>query len=350
MSEIKYHVSRKGFLTECRATKRACKLGGGIHYTQEQHDQLAAENSFLIRPNVTSSKKNPEGYYAKAEVAYVESVQRLKRFDKANADAASYEKSLLKEHGMESTNLFTTQEQVRKSLEEALLYAKEVYVEEGVNYSKASFILQDMKRDTTDPTKPITKRKDRLDPDIAAKTKNAVERLNEDSQYATLRKNYQEAVRQDRVASDISQKVARFRTNTIRDNNASGMSNIGEQKEFERAKKWLKAGVAPSATEIATSKVTPDRVSIDDKGRINNVWIERKDGEIERVVGYRAPETPRGSGALITDKGTEVSSWIHYHSYRAEHGGISNVIIGDKNGQKHPASKFDLFMSWDSGD
>lgn len=348
MSENKYHVSRKGFLTKCNATKRGCYLGG-THYTQEQYDKLASENDYLIRPNVSEAKKNPEGYYAKAEAAYVESVNRLKRFQQANIDTANYEKELCKEHGLESAHPFKTQEQVRKSLEDALLYAKEVYLEEGVSYSKVSFILQDMKNNIADPTKPITKRKDRLDPDIAAKTKKTVERLNEDAKYAALRQDHLEAVRQDRLASDISTKVTRFRANTIRDNNASGLANIGEQKEFERAKKWLKAGVAPSATEIATSQVTPDRVSIDDKGHINNVWIEGKNG-IERVIGYRAAQTPRGSGAFITDKGTEVSSWIHYHSYKAEHGGINNVIISDKNGQKHPAAKFDLFMSWDSGD
>jgi hypothetical protein len=346
MSENKYHISRNGFMTQCGATKRACPLKSA-HYTQEQYDELASKNDPAIRKS--KSKLKAEGYLGKAEVAYAESVKRLKRFEKAEADTKAYEQKLLNENGLETAYSFKTQEKVRATLEEALTYARDVYVEEGVSYSKASFIIQDMKANAADPTKPITKRKDRMDEQIAEKTKNAKERLNADKQYATLTANFHEAARQERVAGDVSRMVARYRTNVIRDTNASGMSNIPEQEALSRAKTWAAAKIPQSATEYSTSQVTPDNVSIDDKGRINNVWVETKNG-IERVVGYRAPEHARSSGALITEKGTEVSSWIHYHSYKAEQGGIQKVIVSDKNGQKHPASKFDLFMSWDSGD
>lgn len=347
MSEIKYHISKNGFMARCSATKRACYLGGGIHYTQEQYDELAAKNDPAIRKS--ASKLKAEGYLGKAEVAYAESVKRLKRFEKATADTAAYEKQLLKENGLETAYSFKTQEQVRATLEEALLYAREVYVEEGVSYSKASFIIQDMKANVTDPTKPITKRKDRMDDQIAAKTKNAKERLNEDAQYAALTKAHQEAVRQDHLAADVSRKVAQYRSNLIRETDASGMNNINEQQALSRAKTWAAAKIAPSAKEVATSKVTPSDISIDDKGRINNAWVETSKG-IERVVGYRAPTHPANSGALVTESGTEVSTYTHYHSYKAEVGGIRNVILADKNGATHPADSFSLHMSWDSGD
>lgn len=346
MSENTYHINKNGFMRRCGATRRPCPLRSA-HYTQEQYDELAAKNDPAIRKS--AAKPKAEGYLGKAEVAYAESVKRLKRFEKAEADTKAYEQKLLKENGLETAYSFKTQEQVRATLEEALTYARDVYVEEGVSYSKASFIIQDMKANLADPTKPITKRKDRMDDQIAAKTKNAKERLNEDSQYAALTKAHQEAVRQDRLAADVSRKVAQYRSNLIRDNNASGMNNINEQEALSRAKTWASAKIPQSAVEYSTSQVTPDNVSIDDKGRINNVWVETKNG-IERVVGYRAATAPRSSGALITDKGTEVSSWIHYHSYRSEQGGFQKLIVSDKNGQKHPASKFDLFMSWDSGD
>jgi hypothetical protein len=347
MSENKYHISKNGFMTKCTATKRACSRGGGGHYTQEQYNELAAKNDPAIRKS--ASKPKAEGYLGKAEVAYVESVQRLKRFDKANAAANLYEKKLLKENNLETSYSFKTQEQVRATLEEALLYAKEVYVEEGVSYSKASFIIQDMKANIADPTKPITKRKDRMDEQIAAKTKNAKERLNDDPKYAELTKAHQEAVRKDHLAADVSRKVAQYRSNLIRDTNASGMNNIGEQEALSKAKTWAKAKIAPSAKEAPTSRVTPDDVSIDDKGKINNVWVETANG-IEKVVSYREPNHPRNSGALVTENGTEVSTYTHYHSYKAEVGGIRNVIISDKNGPSYPAEKFSLSMSWDSGD
>lgn len=346
MSETKYHTSRNGFLTKCSASKRACPLGG-THYSQEEYNQLSSENDPIIRNSPV--KPNPESYYGKAEAAYVASVKRMKNFKKANAEADKYEKKLLKENNLDTAYNFKTQEEVRKTLEDALLYAREVYAEEGVSYSKASFIIQDMKANVDDPTKPITKRKDRLDDQIAAKTKNAKERLNEDSQYAELRAAHAEAVRKDRLAGDVSRKVAQYRSNLIRTTNASGMSNIGEQKELQRAKTWLKAGIAPSAREVSTGSITPAQVSIDSKGQINNAWIETSKG-IERVVGYRAPNHPANSGALVTENGTEVSTYTHYHSYKAELGGIRNVIIADKNGPSYPAEKFSLTMSWDSGD
>jgi hypothetical protein len=346
MSENKYHLSRNGFMTKCSATKRACPLGG-VHYTQEQYDQLASENDARIR--LSAVKPDPNSYYGKAQAAYVESVQRLKRFDKATAETKKYEQSLLKEHGLETAYSFKTQEEVQKTLSDALLYARDVYVEEGVSYAKASFIIQDMKANLADPTKPITKRRDRMDEQIAAKTKNAKERLNEDSKYAELTKAYGEAVRKDRLASDVSQKVARFRTNLIRETNANGMPNLTEQKALERAKTWMKAGIAPSAREVATTTVTPDKVSIGPDGKINNVWVETSNG-IEKVVGYRGPKYERSSGALITENGTEVSSFTHYHSYKADSGGIKDVIIADKNGPSYPAESFSLYMSWDSGD
>lgn len=346
MSEPTYHTSRNGFLNKCGATKRACPLGG-THYTQEEYNQLASENDPTIRNSPV--KPDPESYYGKAEAAYVASVTRMKRFNQAEVATKKFEAELLKENKLDTAYSFKTQEEVRKSLEDALLYAREVYTEEGVSYSKASFIIQDMKANLDDPTKPITKRKDRMDEQIAAKTKNAKERLNEDSKYAALRAAHAEAVRKDRVASDVSRKVAQFRTNLIRETNASGMPNLGEQKDLQRAKTWLKAGIAPSAKEAATGSITPAQVSIDSKGKINNAWVETSKG-IERVVGYRPPNHPSNSGALVTEKGTEVSSYIHYHSYKAEMGGIRNVIIADKNGPSYPADKFSLTMSWDSGD
>lgn len=346
MSESKYHMSRNGFLTACGATIRACPRGG-THYTQAEYNTLASENDPAIR--YSAVKPDPESFYGKAEAAYVDSVKRMKRFDDATAETAKFEKKLLKENNLDTSYSFKTQEEVRKSLEDALLYAREVYTEEGVSYSKASFIIQDMKANLDDPTKPITKRKDRMDEQIAAKTKNAKERLNEDSKYAELRAAHAEAVRKDRVAGDVSRKVAQFRTALIRDTNASGMPNLGEQRDLQRAKTWMKAKVAPSAREVSTGSITPAQVSIDSKGQINNAWVETSNG-IERVVGYRASRHPSNSGALVTEKGTEVSTYTHYHSYKAELGGIRNVIIADKNGPSYPADSFSLTMSWDSGD
>jgi hypothetical protein len=348
MSENKYHTSKNGFLTKCSASKRACPRGG-VHYTQEQYDQLASENDSRIRGSVV--KHDPESYYGKAEAAYVASVQRLKRFDIANEDKKAYEQKLLKEAGLTTADLSGTQEQVRKSLESALTYARDVYVEEGVSYGKASFIIQDMKANTADPTKPITKRKDRLDPDIAVKTKNAVARLNEDSKYVGLRNAYVDAARKERIAWDIGIKSAHYWQTIIRERNASGMPNLNEQKALEKAKTWLKAGIPPEAKEVYTSGLTPADVSVDKKGRINNVWVETADG-IERVVSYddSKAEMRGASGHLITETGKKVSTYTHFHSYKSDNGGIRDVIVGKKNGTSFPAEKFVLHTSWDSGD
>lgn len=351
MSENKYHTSKNGFLTKCSASKRACPRGG-VHYTQEQYDELAAKNDSRIRVAASAvSKHDPDSYYGKAEAAYIASVKRLKTFDQINVETQQLEQKLMKEKGLKELNLHKSRENVAKKLEETLLYARDVYVEEGVSYGKASFIIQDMKH-AADPAKPIAKRKDRLDPDIAQKTKNAVQRLNEDANYAKLRAAYVQASQEYRATDDIMTQSARFKYDRTRTLGvvSGAYSNIGEEKALERAKVWLKAGIPPEATEAYTSSVTPEQVSIDKKGKINNVWVETANG-IERVVGYSDDKKGRGSsGALITEKGTRVSTYTHYHSYKAERGGIDKVIIGKKNGPKFPAKEFDLHTSWDSGD
>lgn len=344
MSEKKYHVSRNGFLTKCTATKRACSRGGA-HFNQEQYNTMATENDSRIRGK--STKPSPNSYYGKAEAAYVASVKRLARYDKVQAETKAFKKKLLKSSGLKSADLLNSQEQVRATLEKTLNHAKEVYVEEGVNYGKASFIIQDMKN-SSEPTKPILKRKDRLDDQLAAKTKAAVTRLNEDPKYSTLVSEYDEAKRKAQLAGDINRKVSQFQTETMRARNANAMPNFNEQKEYVRAKTWLKAGISPEASERPTSTITPEQVSIDNNGRINNAWIEKKDGTVEKIVAYR-DRNSGGFGALVTESGTDVFTTTHYHSYKAEHKGINKVILGKVNGSTYPAKKFSLHESWDSG-
>lgn len=57
MSEIKYHVSRSGMLSECGATKRACPLKGE-HYSQDKYDKLVSEGDPRIRKTAKKSDLN----------------------------------------------------------------------------------------------------------------------------------------------------------------------------------------------------------------------------------------------------------------------------------------------------
>ena len=343
----KYHVSRNGYLTRCSASKRSCPRGGD-HFTQPEYDKLVQMHDPRVR-TATTGKHDPDSYYGKAEKAYEDSVRRLQRFDAIIAEQRKFEQRLMKERGLSDLNGSARMQESDKAMKAAYDYAKEVYMEEGVNPAKASFIIQDMKNNVSDPLKPILKKRDRLDPDIAAKTKNAVERLNTDSKYKELTAGYTEAKRREALTHDVIRKAENWKNEQLRTSGVTGMPNFTEEKEFQRAKAWLKAGIPPEAKDEWTASITPDRVSTDSKGRINNVWVETENG-IERVVGYNQRSKEGYSGALVTENGTEVNTWTHYHSYKGHHGGIDKVIIGAKNGAEFPEAEFNLSSSWDSGD
>lgn len=344
MSEKKYHVSINGFLARCTATKRACHRGG-VHFSQDEYKELASTNDPRIRG--TAVKQEPASYYAKAEAAYIASNKRLKRSDKLDAEISKYQSKLLKANKLVPADLHTSQEKIGESMETALAYAKEAYVQAGVNYGKASFIIQDMKN-SSDPMKPITKRKDRLDDQIAEKTKSAAKSLKEDPQYAALIEKHEEAKRKNSAVVEVYRKVEKFRSDAIRERNAGWSPNHAEQGKFLQAKKWLKAGIPPEGREVATNGISPAHISIDDKGHINNAWVETETGEVERIIAYKE-RNASGFGALVTDKGTEVYTTTHYHSYKTDFKGLSKIILTNKNGTAYPADNFKLNESWDSG-
>lgn len=350
MTENKYHTSINGFLTPCTAKKRTCPRGQ--HYTQEQYTTMAENNDPKVR--ITTFKHSPDSYYGQAEAKYVEAVKAEKAFTKVSAATKKFEKKLLKENKMDRNTLYTSKEQSEEALTAALSHARKVYEEEGVDKVKASFIVQDM-RMNSNPTRPVTKRKDSRDPDIAEKTKKAVARLKSDPEYQKLAKSYEDSMARHVAANKVFSEVNSYRYEQMRQNKCTGTierDRAAAEEKLQKAKAWLTAGVTPKAKEQMTNQVKPAMVSIDKTGKINNVWVETKNG-IEPIVGYEDNSVSVAggqSGSFITASGDKIYTVTHYHSYKSEVNGSQRLIVGEKKGSTYPAKFFSVSSEYDSGD
>ena len=79
MSEIKYHVSRSGVLSQCGATKRACPLKGE-HYSQDMYDKLVLDGDPRIRKTTKKSDLNVTQNKAKSSaIAFTPSPDSVKK-------------------------------------------------------------------------------------------------------------------------------------------------------------------------------------------------------------------------------------------------------------------------------
>lgn len=351
MSENKYHTSRSGFLTACSASKRACPRKG-VHFTQSEYDNLAANQDVRIRPNPSKVTKDKEGYYKQAEKAYMQANTLEENYKKINKETAKYKARLFRQNGLKAAQENSYYPKLVGAEENMLRYAREAYIKAGVSYGKAGFIVQDMKN-KQDPTKPIVKRKDRYDENLNEKTKNAAKALAADAEYAKLTKIYREAKEKYDKSSQLSSHVAQRKYEQMRSKGIIGTTNHQKEvvtEQFQQAKAWLNAGIPAEAKEHHIAAVTPAMISVDPDGRINNVWAEHN-GKVQRVVGYVPSNGNYGSsGKMVTESGDSISQIVHYHSYRREEGGTSKLIIANKKGATHPATGFNLVSEIDTGD
>lgn len=354
MSDLKYHTSKSGFLTKCTAKKRACPRGSQ-HYTESEYENLVAENDVRVRPNPSKITKDKAGYFATAEKAYAESVKRIGNFDKAFQVRKKRIAQLFRQNGLKQEEEKDYYENVEATKSNMLAYARKIYQEEGVDSGKAYWIIQDMEN-KADPSKPITKRRDSRDAQIAEKTKRAVARLKTDKEYKDLTEAYKAAEFKSAAAKSIHEQAQKEFSETIRNSRgtAYGSTNQKEIESYQKAKAWLAAKIPASAKEHHTSKVQPEMISVDKSGKINNAWVQHNDGSIERIVSYTAASQARenvpyrGSGALVTESGAQVNHGTHYHSYTSTDYGTSHIIIADKKGETHPAKAFTLQSYFDT--
>lgn len=355
MSEIKYHTSKSGFLTECSAEIRGCPRGSQ-HYTQGEYEKLVAEGDVRVRPQPSKATnkiaKDQNGYYYKAEQAYIESMRGADNYKKEYEVRKKETAKLMRESGLKEEDEKKYIAEREASITPMSSYAQKIYQEEGVSEYKASMIAQDMSR-SKNPDRPIKKRHDSRDPEILEKTTRAVDRLKADPEYAKLRKTYKAATSKlttmDKIRTTTFENFsARIKENGGDKGNMWGEPNKDRVEAYKKAKAWLAAEVPTSAKLAHVPSLTPNDISVGKDGNINNAWVEHKDGRVERIVGYRSQQPPHSSGHLVTESGAEVSSHTHYHSYTKTVSGHQHIILDAKNGNSHPAEVFRLQGQSDS--
>lgn len=357
MSEIKYHTSKSGFLTKCTAEKRACPRGSQ-HYTQSEYEKLVSENDVRVRPQPSKATnkiaKDKDGYYYKAEQDYIEAMKGADNYKKADAIREKEKAKLFRANGLKESDeqKYIAERQARVT--SMTNYARKIYKEEGVSDYRAS-VITDKMHSSKNPDRPLKKRDDPRDPDILEKTTRAVDRLKADPEFAKLKKAYNVAASKLVTMEKIRHSTYESFSARISENGGDKGNNWGFPHEkrieaYKEAKAWLAAGVPTSANKAYLPNLTPNEISVGKDGKINNAWVEHKDGRVERIVGYNPPTT-KSSGHLVTESGKEVNMVTHYHSYTKTVSGHQHIIVGTKNGDSYPTTEaFYLQGSWDSGD
>lgn len=351
----KYHLSKKGYYSECKAVRQPCPLSGG-HISEGEYEQLKASNSPTVETNFAA---DPNSYYVKAKAQYEGIVERENASVKINQQVIAETDKLSVEAGLDPAHtpaLYELDQELRGSKAQALNRLRELYVEEGVSPLKAGFITGDIAK--KDKITPVVKRKDSRDPEIGDKTKKAVERAKTDEEFQRHTADYDKA-------ADTSHKLARIhmQASDLRRelSLAAGVrlwsgfdssERANAAKTLQSAIAWKQAGVPDSATTSLVSKVKQEEFSVDSRGEIDNAWVEVTSGKIEKVISYvPASDNSYGnSGHLVTENGTKVSSSTHYHSYKQDQAGTSSIIFGPHSGSSLSASSFSVHSVMDSGD
>lgn len=341
-------------MARCGATERPCPRSAGGHFSEAEYEKLEQEGDPRIPRKIEAAE---DSYYTKAKKEYEEVTKRQAIEAEIAEDVRAYTDELYVQAGINPKTFGYVPMREREELtEEASKNLRAIYIEAGVNPTKATYIVNDIveKADGGELV-PVVRRTDRLDPDIAAKTKAAVEAAKKDAKFqdsiATFKEHKRILNARHKVIEDSikyqrklqAEYAAKEGVNTAYPLQSSSIDAVKEK--FRNAILAKKAGVPDSAQQYPIEVVKPMDLSTDTKGKINNAWVQNKDGSVERIVSYSI------SGALETDKGTRVSKNTHYANYRSTVSGYQKIIISPKKGRDWDEyDSFSLTSSIDSGD
>jgi len=353
----KYHINKRGYYSPCTAGKRSCPLGANGHITQTQFDTIKAEGN---NPAIaTQVKAAPDSYFTKAKENFENLNKQAYLGNKVHKEVAAFEAKLLDKEGLEpGAFLYAHKAQGLKA--DALKQLKTIYTNEGVAAMKATFMTEDIAKQPNG-IKPVIRKKDKLDPDIEAKTTRAVEAAKNDADFQKIVKEYEEANKKAEAYRRVSAETDKFKRALVlkyagpRAYSLPVITDSHKQQvaeAYRTAINWKSAGIPDEAEATSTSRIRPDSLSVNSQGKINNAWVQMSDGSVERIVGYEAPQVQAYgiSGNLISEKGTKVSSHTHYANYRSAHSGINHIILGGKKGADFVSDNFSVHSSIDSGD
>jgi hypothetical protein len=350
-----YHVNSNGYLSACSATKNPCPLASGGHFSEQEVDSFKAEGDPRIE---TSFKAAPNSYYAVAKAKYESTVKSIAEFDKKAAEAKEYAKKLYEEAGISPRDAVNAEGKSKIARDAALTRLQQIYVEAGVHPSKAYYIVEDIRKKPNNDVTPVIRRKDKFDPDLKAKTESAAHIASQDPEFiekaAATKKLTETAATHTKIflaTSDFKRK----NSNTGNGPVAKYVSHeelTNASNALKVANSWKAAGIPDDAKTVSTTVVSPEKISTDKDGNINNVWVDAGDGNIERVVSYVPDEnrTYNSSGHLLTETGKKISQSTHYRNFGKSSTGTTQMILGQKNGNDFEAKGYSITSSVDSGD
>ena len=357
----KYHVSSNGYFSICRATKNPCPLGAGGHFSSAHVKELKEVGDPRAESNFTAA---PDSYYSKAKIEYERASKIQSMYQKIDEDVREYSIKLCRDAGINNP---MSARSVKSAKDEALRRLKSIYIEEGVNPTKAYYLIEDIKKKANGDLSPIVRKKDKYDDGIEAKTERARKRALNDEEYISKIKEVQKGREIAEKVNEMYLSTDEYRRKKDKEalelNNLSNYSNRSYSYDrvrfassaLQTANNWKSAGVNDNAKTVETRKLKVSDLSIDKNGSINNAWADFGEGNVERIVSYTSPSAgvyeERSSGKLLTEFGREVYEYTHYHSYRRDVFGVHEVIVGPLDGTEFALKeKFKIVSSLDTGD
>lgn len=258
-------------MTECEARVRSCPRGGQ-HYTEQEYASMSLQDDVRLpitpKPRAgTALAKAQEAYMEASKDYYSAEVQRfrLKEMKRLNIDPESWHKGYEKMH---------------KSVARLSGFSR-TYMEMHNVPSQHSFrALHAMS--STSPNFSLEKTND-------PKTNAVFEKLENNPIFKKLQEKAVEArdmfSNSQALQADMEKRFSR---------SESAIRIHAAEAELQRAKKWARAGVPDDAKEVNVNSITPDKLSYDKWGYINNVWID-SDRKMSRVgavenAGSEAPQ------------------------------------------------------------
>jgi hypothetical protein len=352
----KYHINKNQKYALCDAKKRACRYGAAGHISQTEYDQKAEAND----PRVAVDNRRIPKYLQDARENMAQALAKKDAQEKAQREIGQRTLAYIEENNI--PRRFELQNSIaagEESKAEVLAELKKLYIAEGVHPARAGWMVEDIERNDPNNLAPIKRSRDKLDPDIKAKTERAIEKAATATEYQEALQEYKNGLKantqyqgliaeKDRITNKVyaerglSRTEAHYADDTV----------TKAQERLDRATKWHQAKIPTTGTEVKTERIKQEQLSVDSSGKINNAWVETDNG-VEKIVAYTAPTgTSYGSqpGKLLTESGRTVYHFTHYANYRSYTRGFDNVIVSKKKGKQFKSDNFRITGSIDTGD